>query len=141
MPYRTIIENRRARFMKRVEIDAHSGCWNWTGPVNRGGYGASAINGQRTLAHRAFWIFERGPVPRGLDLDHLCRNRRCINPDHLEPVTRSVNLRRGFEARGCINGHPFSKEGFSIIRRSNGTTERRCKICQRNSNERVREKL
>lgn len=132
-----IPENRRTRFMRSVSIDANN-CWNWTGAITPYGYGISAINGYKTLAHRAFWVFENGPVPRGMDLDHLCRNRKCINPSHLEVVTRSINLRRGFEARGCKNGHPFNEAEFSIVRRSDGTTERRCKICHRSRNKRAK---
>ena len=137
MPYRTIPENRKARFMARVEI-RENGCWYWLGAINKTGYGVSSIDGQKTLAHRAFWIFENGQVPEGMDLDHLCRNRACINPEHLEVVTRSVNLRRGFEARGCRNGHKFNNEDFSIVHRSDGTTERRCKVCHRANNKRVK---
>lgn len=139
MPYRTIPENRRARFMARVEISSNN-CWNWCGPLNKGGYGLSSIDGKRTLAHRAFWLFDQGPIPDGMDLDHLCRNRNCINPAHMEIVTRSVNLRRGFEARGCKNGHPFNGDDFSIVNRSDGSTERRCKICHRARNKKEKRK-
>lgn len=125
------------RFAARISVCSDSGCWNWD-KATKNGYGESMVDGQRALAHRAVWIFLRGEIPAGLDLDHLCRNRACVNPDHLEPVTRRVNLRRGFEARGCINGHHYRPEDFSEVRRKNGVIERRCKVCHRERNKRAK---
>jgi hypothetical protein len=75
-------------------------CWIWQRSL-RNGYGqlARCQNGER-YAHRFYYIELRGPIPAGLDLDHLCRIRACVNPDHLEPVTRAENLRRGRISRG-----------------------------------------
>jgi hypothetical protein len=73
-----------------------NGCWVWQRCVNtRGGYGRKLVGGRWWVAHR--WYYERvfGPVPEGLELDHLCRNRLCVNPEHLEAVTRQVNIQRG----------------------------------------------
>ena len=134
MAYRQIHENRWERFKKRITVDPDTGCWNWEKVANYGGYGVSSLHGVRTVAHRAVWQFLRGDIPEGMDLDHLCRNRQCVNPDHLEPVTRSENLTRGFEARGCINGHPYDPAEFSIVHHSSGKTQRRCKICHRARN-------
>lgn len=87
-----------------------SGCWLWTGYINSGGYGR----------HRAIYKKTVGEVPKGMDLDHLCRVRCCVNPYHLEPVTRSENLRRGdngkiIRARAaakthCPKGHEYNEE-------------------------------
>lgn len=79
-----------------VDLDYSTTCWVWAGCISATGYaraGVLASNGSQ-MAHRIFWERENGPVPDGLDLDHLCRVRCCVNPAHLEPVTRSVNLRR-----------------------------------------------
>ncbi len=82
------------RLFRRVER-TDSGCWLWTGALN-GGYGRIHHSPGRVLyTHRAAYELLVGPVPEGMDLDHLCRNRACCNPDHLEPVTRRENLLRG----------------------------------------------
>jgi hypothetical protein len=83
-----------------------SGCWRWIGSFWPNGYGKPSrpIHGTR-LAHRMMYSEHVGPIPDGMDLDHLCRNRWCCNPQHLEPVTRAVNLARGRAVRTtCRNG-------------------------------------
>lgn len=83
-----------------------NGCWTWTGPLATGGYGRFSSMGVVTIAHR--YVYEQvvGPIPDGLQLDHLCRNPGCVNPDHLEPVTAAENLRRAREARKRGPGAP-----------------------------------
>lgn len=99
-PIRFINHHHGRRSLRsRYTVDSSTGCWNWTGRVRSNGYGSVDLpDGRQRAAHRAMYEELRGPVPDHLDLDHLCRNRLCGNPDHLEPVTRSENLRRG--ARG-----------------------------------------
>lgn len=82
-------------------VDEDTGCWNWGLQVDRDGYGRARRAGETspTAAHRVVYEEIRGPIPSGLDLDHLCRNRRCVNPDHLEPVTRTENYRRGLRTK------------------------------------------
>ena len=82
-------------------------CWIWSGSRTREGYGHVNVGGTTTTAHRA--VYERlvGPVPAGLELDHLCRVRACVNPDHVEPVTHLENVRRRriTYAATCVHGH------------------------------------
>ena len=80
---------------KKIEVVTESGCWIWTGALSKNGYGNVHIRPKNMVAHKAVYLLLRGPVPEGLDLDHLCRVRCCVNPYHLEPVTRFINLQRG----------------------------------------------
>jgi hypothetical protein len=131
--------------LSKVEPEPNSGCWLWAASVNAAGYGQFSIPAQRdgiwkNKTHRAHkYLYEQlvGPVPAGLDLDHKCRVRSCVNPDHLEPVTRSENVRRGLspiqlrarhQARThCIHGHPLSGENVHHLKRG----ERVCRACSR----------
>lgn len=70
-------------------------CWIWQLYIDAGGYGIKYYDGRSRVAHKVLYEAKYGPVPDGLELDHLCRNRACCNPDHLETVTRAVNIRRG----------------------------------------------
>lgn len=124
-----------------VEADGPlpSKCWIFTGTINSSGYGhvmaPSRFTGKRVtrISHRVLWEELFGPVPEGLDLDHLCRNRACQNPMHLEPVTRRENLLRGetIVARNaqkthCKRGHEFTTENTIQIPRG-----RACRECRR----------
>lgn len=94
-------------YLQQVQQLPSDQCWNWPGCVDRSGYGKSA----RTAAHRFVWLRLRGPIPDGLELDHLCFNTLCVNPNHLEPVTRQENMRRRSAAqRHCKQGHGFTAE-------------------------------
>lgn len=91
--------------MRRVS-PAPGGCLLWTGKINNRGYGVFWWRGRDVYAHRAAWEMERGPVPEGMQLDHRCRVRNCVNVEHLEPVTPSENLRRGHAARSAAASTP-----------------------------------
>ena len=118
----TLIE----RIESNLLPEPNSGCWIWLGYV-ADGYGKINNKKGSTLVHRAMYEHVKGPVPEGLQLDHICRTRCCANPDHLEPVTQVVNVRRGAAARThCKLGHPL--DGY-VSRGSSG--QRFCKQCQR----------
>lgn len=121
------------RFMEKVE-SLPSGCIVWTGGKTFGGYGSFAVETshrvvKRDMVHR--WIYEHkvGPIPEGYDIDHLCRNRACVNVDHLEPVTRQENIRRAAAMKiACPAGHPYSPEN-TYVHPVKG--HRRCRTCMR----------
>lgn len=122
------------RLFDGVSPEPNSGCWLWTGALSAGSYGSMFFEGRMQKAHRVAWQLLRGPVPEGLDLDHLCRVRICCNPGHLEPVTRSENLRRSplkklqnVNQTHCKRGHEFTADNTMI--RRNGW--RACRTCMR----------
>jgi len=101
----------------QIKIDPEdSGCWLWNAYCSVDGYGRLKSNGQAKMSHRVVYEYFLGPIPDGLQIDHLCRVRRCVNPDHLEPVTVHENSIRSnsfaaVNARKthCIHGHPFDQ--------------------------------
>jgi hypothetical protein len=91
--------DRIFNFWSRIHLDPVTGCLEWKGPIGTRGYGAAAeMNGHR-VAHKASYTLFFGRIPKGLEPDHLCRNRKCVNPMHLELVTRKINARRGAKAK------------------------------------------
>lgn len=126
------IQVRIARILKLVQKT--DGCWLWLGYRNKDGY---AIYSGRS-AHRTLYTWLRGPIPDGLQLDHLCRVRHCVNPDHLEPVTCLTNVRRGAQATKthCANGHLLS--GDNLYTRPSHPGRRECRACRRAQQERLR---
>lgn len=109
------------RLWDRVDLDGD--CWVWLGPVNQSGYGHLRRFG---YVHRLAWEMLRGPIPAGLTVDHLCRNRVCVRPDHLELVTRAENVRRENAARDrCPQGHEYDAANTYLYRGKRG-----CRICR-----------
>jgi hypothetical protein len=103
------------RVFNKFTID--NGCWEWTASRFTGGYGMITENGKCRGAHRVMYELLVGPIPEGLGLDHLCRNRGCVNPGHLEPVSIGENVLRGegITAQNaakthCMRGHEFTVE-------------------------------
>ena len=115
-------------------------CWHWNGYKDKDGYGLFSTfvlgKGQAEHAHRIVYKHLKGDIPTGLVLDHLCRVRHCVNPDHLEAVTALENTRRGIRATKthCVNGHEFNKENTRIY----SGTSRRCLLCSRDRNREYR---
>jgi hypothetical protein len=84
------------RFHEKYTPEPNTGCWLWTASLNNGGYGKLSVSRSYWVeAHRVAYELYKGPIPGGKCIDHLCRVRSCVNPDHLEAVTLSENIRRG----------------------------------------------
>lgn len=118
------------------------GCYIWMGSLNKGGYGSVGFRGKTRNAFRVAFELARGPIPEGLEPDHLCRIRSCVNPDHLELVTRSINLTRGRggevrRARAnkithCPLGHSYSGHNLYADRKG----RRGCRSCRQAASDR-----
>ena len=122
----------RERVLSRIVIDP-SGCLLWTGGTVRNGYGRIFVLGRPKMAHRVAYEMLNEPIPAGMQLDHLCRVRRCCSPAHLEPVTGRENKLRGQTVNAanaakdqCDHGHPFSSANTYIWRGA-----RHCRACRR----------
>ena len=113
------------RFFSKVDMT--DDCWLWQASLDKHGYGQVNIGRKIYRSHRVSYSLIKGDIPKGLDLDHLCRVRSCVNPDHLEAVTRSVNLKRGMMHNklktACPSGHEY--DVVDLYGR------RRCSVCDR----------
>jgi hypothetical protein len=114
-----------------AHVEKTDSCWNWTGAVDSNhGYGRIRIDGQRWRAHRLSWTLLAGPIPEGLVIDHICRNRRCVNPEHLRTVTAAVNSTENTVGHAtkthCIHGHEFTPENTYVYSKG-----RACRACMR----------
>lgn len=125
------------RLEQRIMRDPNSGCWIWTGTLNPYGYGVIVVGKKNKQAHRLMFELARGPIPDGLVIDHLCRNRCCVNPQHLEPVSAAENTRRAriagrpedtrFDDSVCKYGHRLTQDNIFVGK--NGYPV--CKACKR----------
>lgn len=130
----------REKILARVKY-SEAGCWLWTGPTNEKGYGLTTVKGKTVRVHRIAYELWKGPIPPGLQIDHLCRTRNCFNPEHLEAVTPRENVLRGESSAAlrarkthCVHGHPF--DDTNTARWPDGT--RRCLTCRPRGNGKFR---
>lgn len=126
--------NIEERFFSKIEKT--NSCWNWIGGLNTTGYGVF-FNGKKIVkAHRFMYELVKGDIQKGLQLDHLCRNTKCVNPQHLEAVTPQINVLRGIgiaakeaQQTHCKHGHKFDESTIDKWHLSIG--KRMCKECQK----------
>ena len=130
------------RVLARATI-THDGCWTWNGGPAGNGYGQVSCKGRKYITHRVVYEAMIGPIPEGLTIDHLCRNRLCVNPAHLEAVTMRENLLRGDSpaARAarrdsCPKGHAYTKENTYVTKAG----VRQCRHCHADNERRYRAK-
>jgi hypothetical protein len=117
------------RFMDRVAHEPNTGCWLWSGTATVDGYGVVEVRGKKLYAHRVSYEWFCGPIPERLTIDHLCRVRCCVNPEHLEPVTNVENVKRAAAANRpsqCRAGHPYDEANSAFYK-----GRRKCKECNR----------
>lgn len=130
----TATEEDLSRFWGRVALPNERGCLRWLGPLNDSGYGTIWIGNKKLRAHRVSYTVNVSPIPLGLQLDHLCRVRECVAPDHLEPVAHRVNILRGetvtarnAAATRCPKGHQYDAANTY----HNPSGSRTCRACHR----------
>lgn len=123
-----------AQLQKHIEPVTESGCWIWTAYTDKSGYPYASWHRHTRRAHRLIYELLVGPIPQGLQLDHICRVRGCVNPAHLEPVTAKINTLRGQGPTSlnavktyCKNGHSFNGESLRLDPRGG----RFCRECQK----------
>jgi hypothetical protein len=140
-PKRTL----RERFDEKWMPEPNTGCWLWTGAVGLTGYSQIKVDGRCSTAHRVGWKLYRGPIPSGLVVDHLCRTRACVNPDHLRLVTQRINATENSVGPTAINaakthckvGHQFTPDNVYL----NRAGERKCRMCMKLNQRRRRQEL
>lgn len=119
------------RFAFQVAV-LPGGYWLWIGAKSKNGYGVIARSGHKLVgAHRISHEFFKGPISDGFEVDHLCRNRACVNPEHLEAVSHSVNVIRGASPSALIRQSGFCAKGHPYTLENRDSNRRRCRVCQR----------
>lgn len=125
-----------ARFWSKVNVLKVRQCWEWRSYIDPSGYGKMSINGRPHSAHVLASTISSGPIPDGLWIDHICMNRKCVNPAHLRRVTPKISSTEntnGAAARNknkthCDNGHPYNEKN-TVIKKCKSGPYRRCRVC------------
>lgn len=123
------LERYRGKFNRLAGTRSNTGeCWLWSGAKNAGGYGLIYVNGRMVRAHRLAWELYRGPIPDGMQIDHRCRARPCVNPEHLRTVTLVQNVLENSIGPTAVNAQKTAcPRGHQLTKRSDG--HRTCLSC------------
>lgn len=134
------VSRPRDEFWVHVNKSGENGCWTWSGSLTPKGYGKFWDGARMVRAHRYAYECLRGAIPAGLQIDHLCRVRNCVNPDHMEPVTVRVNVLRGvsFSAINALRTHCMRGHEFTADNTYWNKGKRECRICRRYAKARAR---
>lgn len=116
------------RFWAKVEVT--DGCWTWSGHIKQSGYGAFGVRNREVRVHRFAYELLVGPIPDGLVIDHLCRNKLCVRPDHLEAVTQRENAMRGMSPIAIAHRTNVCKRGHKLTPENVYVSARGCRACR-----------
>jgi len=126
--------NSKDRFLNKVD-KKENGCWMWTSSGSPNGYGKFHFNGKYQWAHRVSYMLFKGEIPEGMTIDHICMNKRCVNPDHLRVMTLAENIliSNGITAQHkrkthCPKGHEYTPEN-TILKKQSNSIGRWCRQC------------
>ena len=129
-----LTDSDKERFLLKVAVSSKEKCWNWTACLSARGYGRFQLNGNTYAAHRVSFVLHGGILEKDKEIDHKCRNKSCVNPDHLQQITHKENVLIGesLQAKNkrkthCIRGHEF-KDSTTYYRPDDGG--RTCNICR-----------
>ncbi len=133
------------RILNKVVVNPETACWVWTGLMRNKLYGGLNFKKSRKLAHRVSYETFVGPIPKGLVIDHLCRETRCVNPHHLQPVSNKENILRGSghcsvnsKKTHCKRGHEFTPENTRLYKQYRDNNRRECIECKKMHNRKGR---
>lgn len=114
-------------------------CWLWLGYITKNGYGRTSFGRKHYLAHRVMYTLFKGTIPKGKQLDHTCRVRRCVNPDHLEPVTSKENSQRGEHPNFVTASTRVCKRGHLVEGKNN--YRGKCYMCRNDASNRYKKRI